>query len=205
LADGTVETLADSYKGRRLNCPNDVICAPNGDIIFTDPSFSLRRNDGTKPGVEYPYEGVFRYSAADGSLKLLADDFIAPNGLAMSEDGSLLYVVDSLQRAIRLFDVAEDGSLSKGRVFAEAIYGAERTTPDGMKLDSQGNVYLAANSNHGIWVFSAGGVLLGFIRLPETPENLAWGDDDWQSMFITARTSVYRLRTRVPGQPVHLA
>jgi gluconolactonase len=202
--DGTVETVVDSFQGARLNSPNDLISLANGDIIFTDPVYGLRQPDGSIAGQEYPFSGVFRWSAADGSLTVLADDFAAPNGLAMPDDGSKLYVCDTREGHIRVFDVAGDGSLQNGKVFCEARLGEREGRPDGMKLDSQGNVYLAANSPEGIWVFDPEGALLGFIGVGENPANLAWGEDGWRTMFVTAQTSVYRLEMKVSGQPVRL-
>lgn len=214
LPDGTVETLVDNYQGKKLNSPNDVIRAPNGDLLFTDPTFGLRRADGSQLEQEYPHAGVFRYSAATGELSLLADDFVAPNGIVLTDDGATLYVDDSRERTVRAFDVAPDGSLRNSRVFCRVEYQDEHTLPDGMKLDSLGNLYVAPNSRLGIWVYAPDGTLLGMIGVgeelalrgngPGGPANLAWGDDDWQTMFVTAVSSVYRLRMKVPGQPVTL-
>ena len=202
--DGRIETVVDSFEGKRLNSPNDLICLPNGDIIFTDPTYGLRQADGSIAGQEYAFAGVFRFTPATGTLTVLAEDFDAPNGLAMTADGSKLYVCDTRRQHIRVFDVAEDGSLRNGRVFIEAKHDGREGRPDGMKLDSQGNVYLAANSPDGIWVFSPQGELLGFIGVGESPANLAWGGDDWTTMFVTAQTSVYRVQMKVVGQPVDL-
>jgi gluconolactonase len=205
LPDGRIETVVDRYDGARINCPNDIICARNGDILFTDPILWLRQPDGTIVGQEYPTTGVFRYHVDERRLQLLADDFPAPNGLALSDDDSTLYVCDTRERHIRAFDVAADSSLQNGRVFCEARHDKHEGRPDGMKLDSQGNVYLAANSPEGIWVFDPQGRLLGFIGIGESPANLAWGGDDWRTLFVCAQTSVYRLRMKVPGQPVRFA
>jgi gluconolactonase len=205
LRDGTVETLVARWGDKRLNSPNDVICAANGDVLFTDPTYGLRRADGTIVGQEYPYPGVFRLSQEKGTLQLLVKDFAAPNGLALTEDGSKMYICDTREQHIRIFDVLEDGTIDNGRVFCEAKHGEHQGRPDGMKLDSQGNVYLAANSPEGIWVFDPQGTLLGFIGVGESPANLAWGGEDWQTMYVTAQTSVYKLRMKVPGQPVRFA
>jgi gluconolactonase len=222
-ADGSIETIADSYGGRRFNAPNDVICTPDGDLIFTDPFFGKRED------MHQPAQGVYRI-AKDGTVTLLADDFAAPNGLAMTDDGRTLYVDDLGRQNLRVFDVAPDRSLGKGRVLAElkneglppevTAYldrgmqpGATRA-PDGLKLDSRGNIYVTANRHEGLWVFDPRGTLLGFIGVgdetsvvdggPGGPANLAWGDDDWRSLYITATTSVYRIRMKVPGQPVRI-
>ncbi|HEU0075916.1 MAG TPA: SMP-30/gluconolactonase/LRE family protein [Dehalococcoidia bacterium] len=205
LPDGRVENVVDRFGDARLHCPNDIICALNGDILFTDPIFWLRQPDGTIVGQEYPTTGVFRYRLADGELMLLADDFPAPNGLALSDDDSVLYVCDTRERHIRAFGVRQDGSLTNDRVFCEFRHDDIEGRPDGMKLDTQGNVYCAANGPEGVWVFDPQGVLLGFIGVGESPANIAWGGDDWQTLYVCAQTSVYRLRTKAPGQPVRFA
>ncbi len=205
LPDGTVETAVDRYQGARLHCPNDIISALNGDFLFTDPILWLRQPDGTIVGQEYPTTGVFRYRVAEGELMLLADDFPAPNGLALSDDDSVLYVCDTRERHIRAFDVQPDGTLTNDRVFCEFRHGDIEGRPDGMKLDSKGNVYCAANGPEGIWVFDPQGKHLGFIGIGESPANLAWGGDDWKTLYVCAQTSVYRLPTKVPGQPVRFA
>jgi sugar lactone lactonase YvrE len=204
--DGAIETVAGDYRGKRLNSPNDVILAPDGDIIFTDPPYGLRQPDGSIQGQELPFNGVFRVSARTGELTLLVDDFDRPNGLVMSDDGSRLLVADTAREHVRVFDVAADGSLSNGRELVGQFRGQTGTLPparpDGMKLDSRGNLYVAANTEEGIWVFSPEGDLIGQIGLPETPANLAWGGQDWRTLYVTATTSVYRLPMKVAGQPV---
>ena len=214
LPDGTIETLVDRYQGGRLNSPNDVICAPNGDVIFTDPTFGLRQADGTMLEQEYPCAGVFRYTPSTGELRLLVDDFGAPNGLAITDDGRTLYVDDSRELHVRAFDVADDGSVSNSRVVCQVAYGDESALPDGMKLDSLGNLYVACNNRLGVWVYAPDGALLGMIGVgeersifrdaPAGPSNLAWGGDDWRTMFVTAVSSVYRLRMKAPGQRIRL-
>jgi gluconolactonase len=203
-ADGSVETVVGYYKGGRLNSPNDVICLADGDLVFTDPPYGLRRAEGSFGPQEVPFNGVYRVGADGSDLRVLVDDFVRPNGLVLSDDGSRLYIADTDRHHVRVFDVASDGSLSNGREFCDVRHGESIGRPDGMKLDSRGNLYIAANTVEGIWVFDPSGALLGFIGLPETPANLAWGGDDWQTMFVTASTSVFRLRTKVPGQPVYM-
>jgi gluconolactonase len=213
--DGTVSTLVDHYGDARLNSPNDVICLANGDLIFTDPVYGLRQPDGSIVGQEYPHSGVFRYSQADGSLTLLIDDNTSPNGLAVSDDGAKFYICNTGGQTVSVYDVQADGSLANGRVFCTLKEGDHQGRPDGMKLDSQGNVYVAGNSAEGLWVYAPDGTLLGFIGIgeevnrqrtaPGGPANLAWGDDDWQTIYATAVTSVYRLRMKVAGQPVLLS
>lgn len=224
-ANGSIDTLASSYDGRPLNAPNDVICTPDGDVIFTDPV--IRRPDAPPPSAR---SAVYRVAARDGSLMLLTDDLETPNGLVLSDDGRRLYVDDTRRQHVRVFDVDQDGRLSNDRVFCEVtaeglpapvaeflqqqLAGSQATTraPDGMKLDALGNLYVAANRGEGIWVFDPAGALLGFIGVSEEqsafgagrsgPSNLAWGDDDWRMLYVTAVTSVYRIRMKVAGQPV---
>lgn len=197
---GRAETVVDSYKGKRLNSPNDVVVRSDGSIFFTDPPYGLR--NGTE-GKELDFNGVYRIDPR-GELHLLVDDFDRPNGLAFTPDERRLLIDDTVRGHIRVFDVAGDGSLSNGRVFAE-LKGApgERGAPDGMKVDSEGNVYCTGPA--GVWVFDPNGRFLGRIVTPEVPANLAWGDPDWRTLYITARTSLYRIRLAVPGIPVGLA
>jgi gluconolactonase len=199
--DGSVETIASDYEGKQLNSPNDVICLSNGDLVFTDPPYGLRRPDGSFGPQAIPFQGVFRCTP-DGMVTALVSDFNRPNGLVVSDNGRTLYVCDTDQHHVRAFDIGADGSVSNSRLFADLQYGDATGRPDGMKLDSFGNLYVAANTMEGIWVFDPSGALIGLIGLPETPANLAWGGDDWRTMFVTASTSVYRLPMKAPGQPV---
>jgi gluconolactonase len=194
---GRVETIADAYPGKRLNSPNDVVVRSDGGIYFTDPPYGLRNQS---EGKELPFNGVFRLDAG-GALHLLADDFERPNGLALSPDEKTLYVDDSARFHIRAFEVAADGSASGGRVWAELKpKPEERGVPDGMKVDAEGNVYCTGPG--GVWVLGENGRLLGRIVMPEVTANLAWGDADWRTLYLTASTSLYRLRLSVPGVPV---
>jgi sugar lactone lactonase YvrE len=195
-ANGTVETLADAYEGKRLNSPNDVIVRSDGAIFFTDPPYGLRN---LSEGKELPFNGVYRLDA-NGSLHLLADDFERPNGLAFSPDEKTLYVDDSARFHIRAFDASPDGSLSGSRVLAELKPRPdERGVPDGMKVDSEGNIYCTGPG--GVWIFNTAGRLLGRIVMPEVTANLAWGDADLSTLYLTGSTSLYRLRLSVPGLP----
>ena len=193
--DGTVKVLAEHYDGGRLNSPNDVVVRSDGSIYFTDPPFGLRNGTENK---EQPCNGVYRI-ATDGDITRLLDDFDACNGLAFSPDESILYINDTFRRHIRAFDVAADGSLSNGRIFIE-MTGEEPGAPDGMKVDTMGNIYCTGPG--GFWIISPEGKCLARVFPPEPPANMAWGDNDWQTLYITARTSVYRMRFLVPGIPV---
>src|SRR5262249_13817779 len=154
-------------------------------------------------GKELSFNGVYKIDS-DGSLHLLADDFERPNGLAFSPDEHTLYVDDSAKYHIRAFDVARDGTLSNGRVLAE-LRGApdERGVPDGRKVDSHGNIYCTAQG--GVWILNDAGRLLGRIVMPEVTANLAWAGPDWRTLYLTASTSLYRIRLSVPGIPVGVA
>jgi gluconolactonase len=189
-ADGTVVSLAERYQGRRLNSPNDVVVKSDGVIYFSDPPY------GIEPGQrEQPCNGVYRI-LPDGTLERLIEDFDRPNGLAFSPDETTLYIDDSPRRHVRAFDVRPDGTLANSRVIADMDH-PQPGSPDGMKIDREGHLYVAGAT--GVWVFEPDGRHLGVITLPERPANCAWGDADRQTLYITARTGLYRVRTKVPG------
>jgi gluconolactonase len=193
---GQVHVLASAYEGKRLNSPNDVIVRSDGAIFFTDPPYGLRN---FTEGKELAFNGVYRIDP-DGSLHLLASDFDLPNGLAFSPDEKTLYVDDSAHFHIRKFDVSPDGSVSGGGVWAE-VKGKpdERGVADGMKVNSEGSVFCTGPG--GIWIFSDAGRVLGRVLMPEVTANLAWGDADLCTLYLTGSTSLYRLRVSVPGIP----
>ena len=189
---GKYTVLADRYEGKKLNSPNDVVIGPDGAIYFTDPTLDLVKGEQQ----EIPFQGVYRLDDK-GSVRLLTKDLSQPNGLAFSPDGKHFYVDDSEQRNIRMYDVAPDGSLSNGRVFGEEPGGPNDGVPDGIKVDRGGNLFVTGPK--GIWVWDAQGHHLGTIEMPEQPANLTWGDSDYKTLYITATTSVYRLRSRTRG------
>jgi gluconolactonase len=194
---GKDETVVDSYEGKRLNSPNDVVVRSDGSIFFTDPPYGLPRRI---EGKELPFNGVYRVDPS-GKIHLLVDDFELPNGLAFSPDERTLYVDDSARHHLRAFNVSSDGSLSNGRVLAELTpVTGEKGVADGMKVDRDGNIYCTGAA--GVWIFDRNGRFLGRIVTPEVPANLAWGDSDWKTLYITAQTSLYRIRMNVPGVPV---
>ena len=204
-ADGTRVVLAERFQGKRLNSPNDIVVKSDGSIYFTDPPYAVQPSTPGMPrppgwwtqpipGKEQPCHGVYRI-APDGTLHLLVDDFALPNGLAFSPDESVLYIDDSAHKHIRAFDVRPDGSLANGRVLLD-MASQDPGVPDGLKVDVRGNVFCTGPG--GVWVCRANGALLGRILLPELPANLAWGEDG-SVLFLTARTSVYRLPTRTRG------
>jgi gluconolactonase len=190
--DGKYKILADHYDGKKLNSPNDVILGPDGALYFTDPTMDLVAGEKQ----EIPYQGVYRLDA-EGHVKLLTRDLTQPNGLAFSPDGRHFYVDDSEQRNIRAYDVAADGTLTNGRIFGEEPGGKGDGVPDGMRVDKNGNLFVTGPK--GIWVWDAKGNHLGTIVMPEQPANLIWGDQDYRTLYITATTSVYRLKMKTQG------
>ena len=203
--DGTRTVLAEKFDGKRLNSPNDIVVKSDGSIYFTDPPYAVRigmpgivRPEGwwrqPIPGKELSFHGVYRLKP-DGAPELLVDDFALPNGLAFSPDESVLYIDDSAHMHIRAFDVRADGRITNGRILLD-MASSDPGVPDGMKVDVQGNVFCTGPG--GAWVCRPDGALLGRIVLPELPANLAWGEDG-SVLFLTARTSVYRLQTRTRG------
>lgn len=182
--DGKITILADSYEGKKLNSPNDIIVKSDGSIYFTDPPYGVKPEDR-----ELDFQGVYRIKP-DGKIELLVKDFDKPNGLCFSADESKLYIADSSNRRhIRVFKVAKDGTLSGGEVFAKL---SNKGCPDGMKIGPDGNLY--SSGPEGVWVFDPTGKHLETIPVPETPSNVAWGDKDGKTLYITARTGVYKAR-----------
>ena len=193
--DSSADVLATRYQKKRLNSPNDVVVRSDGSIFFTDPPYGLKDLSVWK---EQDFNGVYRISP-DGELLLLVDDFERPNGLAFSPDESVLYIDDSAKKHIRAFDVSRSGSLCNGRIFLD-MQDTEPGVPDGMKVDVQGNIYCTGPG--GIWIVSPEGEYLGRIVLPEIPSNLAWGGADKKTLYITARSSVYCMLMKIPGNTV---
>jgi gluconolactonase len=194
--DGGVTVLASHYDGRELNSPNDIVVKSDGSIYFTDPTSGREAFVGIPRPPQLAFSGVYRIDGATGALSLLVDDFAKPNGLCFSRDESQLYINDTTRFHIRVFDVNPDGSISNGRVWADTT-GEGRGVPDGMKIDTAGNLLCCAQG--GIHVFAPDGACLGVIRIPEQAANFCWGDDDLQSLYITATTTVYRVRVNVAG------
>ena len=205
-SDGTITTIADRYQGKLLNRPNDVVCRSDRSIYFTDPSLRVPANDR-----QYGFAGMFRI-APDGELHLATDGCEYPNGLAFSPDESVMYV--SITRVseecfgerergemcahmkIRAFDVAPDGSLVNNRIFAD-MSSADEGLPDGLKVDVEGRVYCTGPA--GVWVFDPQGNKLGVIGNGTAPRNLAFGGEDFRTIFTTPGDSLYSVRVKTPG------
>ncbi|HYT68719.1 MAG TPA: SMP-30/gluconolactonase/LRE family protein [Vicinamibacterales bacterium] len=189
--NGTVTVLADRFEGRRLNSPNDLVYKSDGALYFTDPPFGLPKAFDD-PRKELPFSGVFRL--ADGKLTVVASDLKGPNGIAFSPDEHYLYVTnwDTSRKIVMRYEVAADGSLANGCVFFDITGAPGEEALDGVKVDPAGNLFVSGPG--GVWIISAAGRHLGTIRAPELPANMAWGDADGRTLYMTARTGVYRLR-----------
>ena len=194
--DGRITTVASHYQGKELNSPNDIVCAANGAIYFSDPPYGRADYYGVPRPQQLSFQGVYRVGADPKSPDLLVDDFDKPNGLCFSLDGGRLFINDTGRQHIRAFDVASDGKLKGGAVWADTK-GEGPGAPDGMKLDSASNIYCCGPG--GIHVFAPDATSLGVIKVPEYTANMAWGDEDLKSLYITAATSVYRIRVQVAG------
>ncbi len=198
--DGSRKTLASRYEGKKINSPNDIVVSSDGSIWFTDSPGALYN-----PGMEsddvqqyLDFQGVFRI-APDGRLEAPIRDTVYPNGLAFTPDEKVLYVNDSRLGEIRAYDLRPDGSCGPMRLFHK-LQGDEPGIADGMKVDREGNVYCTGPA--GIHVISAQGELLGRLLIPDHCTNMAWGDEDWRSLYITTYRALFRVRVKVPGVEV---
>jgi len=192
-SDGRSEILMDRYEGKRLNRPNDVVCKSDGSIYFTDPGLRVPLAER-----ELSSAGVYRIGP-DGKTSLVADCEY-PNGLAFSPDERVLYVANTRwTQYIHALELDAGGQVVRRRIFADMSSDETDGVPDGMKVDVAGRVYCTGPG--GTWVFAPDGTRLGIIRTPEVPANLAFGGPDLRTLFFTARTSVYTLRVKTPGQP----
>lgn len=196
-ADGRITVLASHYEGKELNSPNDIVVARDGAIYFTDPDYGRREYYGVPRPPQLDFRGVYRVSADGDGLTLLAKDFAQPNGLCLSGDGRRLFVNDTERGHIRVFDVDPHGAVTGGAVWA-ALSGSGQGAPDGMKIDSEDNLYCTGPG--GIHVFDRDARLLGVIRVPEVAANFTFGGADLRTLFITASQGLYRATVAVPGR-----
>jgi gluconolactonase len=200
-ADGSITVIANSFQGRQLNRPNDVVVKSDGCIYFTDPWTSPAAPEQW----DLTFSGVYRVTPDLATMSLLIGDFIVPNGLAFSPDEALLYINDSRRGHIRAFELMPNGMLAKhtDRVFAD-LRGDESGVPDGMKVDVEGNVYCGGAG--GLWIMDPHGKKLGRIvhGAPATT-NLAFGGDDWKTLYFTSRNHLGAVNVKIPGLPVPAA
>ena len=194
--DGSVTVLASHWQGRQLNSPNDVVVGPDDGVYFTDPTYGRIEYYGVARDPELEVRAVFRVDPDGSALSMLADDFEQPNGLCFSLDGSRLFVNDTIRRHIRCFDVRDDGTVGSGPVWAETT-GEGEGAPDGMKIDSKGNLYCTGPG--GVHVFDPDANCLGVIRTPQYVANFAWGDSDLRGLYMTTVGSLVRARVGTPG------
>jgi gluconolactonase len=199
--DGTITTIADNYQGKRLNSPNDVVVKSDGSIWFTDPAYGIDTDyEGHKSPMEVDGCYVYRVDPSTGDIKVVADDFVRPNGIAFSPDESNLYIcdtgathVENGPRHIRVFDVAADGSLSGGDVFATCTNGLF----DGFRFDSDGRLWTSAND--GVHCYDPDGTLIGKVIVPGPVSNVVFGGIKRNRLFMTATTCIYAVYTFVSG------
>jgi gluconolactonase len=194
--NGSLTVVADRFDGKRLNSPNDLVYKSDGALYFTDPFFGLPRFEDDRRR-EQPHAGIYR--VAGGGVQLLSTELKGPNGIAFSPDERYLYVSnwDERKKVVMRWDVQADGTLAHGRTFFDATAAPGEEALDGLKVDREGNVYVSGPG--GIWIVSPAGRHLGTIRAPELPANFAWGDADGRTLYMTARSGIYRIRLNIPG------
>jgi len=208
---GQITILADSYQGKKLNSPNDLVYKSDGSLYFTDPPYGLRTQKDTDPEKELTVNGVYRIphaldqapgsAPARGDLQQLVADLTRPNGIAFSPDEKYLYVNNSEPKKIWMrYRVQPDGSLTDAKLFYDATADTRPGAPDGMKVDEQGNVY--STGPGGLWIFSPEGKPLGTILFTEKSANCTWAGPDRKTLYITASSSIYRIRLNIAGAPL---
>jgi gluconolactonase len=202
-----ITVLADSYQGKKLNSPNDLVYKSDGSLYFTDPPYGLTTQGDNDPQKELQVNGVYRVPGAReqklgtqparDKLQLVIKDLSRPNGIAFSPDEKFLYIADSGKKIWMRYLVQPDGSVAEGILFLDASSDNAPGGPDGIRVDKNGNLY--GSGPGGVWIISPAGKHLGTIKVPERVANVAWGDEDGKTLYITASTSLYRLRLKVPG------
>jgi gluconolactonase len=207
---GPITILADSYQGKRLNSPNDLVYRSDGSLYFTDPPYGLRTQNDSDPEKELKVNGVYRIAhalehkpgapPANADLQLVVSDLARPNGIAFSPDEKYLYVNNSEPKKIWMrYRVKQDGTLTEPKLLYDATADPRVGGPDGMKVDMDGNIYSAGPG--GVWIFSPEGKPLGTIVMPERTANVAWAGPDRKTLYICASTSIYRVQLKIAGEP----
>lgn len=208
-AGAKITVLADRFQGKRLNSPNDLVYRSDGSLYFTDPPYGLPTQGDSDPQKELDFNGVFRVRDAvshkpgapadPGKLELIIKDLTRPNGIAFSPDEKILYIAvsDPQHKIWMRYDVKPDGTVENGKVFYDATSAPGEGGPDGIKVDEKGNLY--GSGPAGVWVFSPDGKHLGTFKIPERVANLNWGGDDGRMLYITASSSLYRVRLKIRG------
>jgi gluconolactonase len=206
-AKAQITVLADSYQGKKLNSPNDLVYRSDGSLYFTDPPYGLPTQADTDPLKELPVNGVYRIPGArqhkagsapeNDKLQLVIKDLVRPNGIAFSPDEKYLYIAESGLKVWLRYKVQADGSVTDGKQFLDAKSDSTPGGPDGIRVDKEGNIY--GSGPGGVWIISPQGKHLGTIKVPEIVANVAWGDADAKTLYIAASTSVYKVRTKVAG------
>ena len=202
-----ITVLADSYQGKKLNSPNDLVYKSDGSLYFTDPPYGLETQGDNDPAKELQVNGVYRIPAARqqrpgtpparDKLQLVIKDLARPNGIAFSPDEKYLYIAESGKKVWLRYPVKPDGSVGEGTLFLDASTDTASGGPDGIRVDKKGNLY--GSGPGGVWIISPEGRHLGTIKVPERVSNVAWGDQDGKTLYITASTSVYRIKLGIPG------
>ena len=199
--------LADSYQGKKLNSPNDLVYKSDGSLYFTDPPYGLPTQGDKDPSKELQVNGVYRIPAARqqkpgtppdrDKLQLVIKDLPRPNGIALSPDEKFLYIADSGKKVWMRYRVQPDGSVTDGALFLDSASDPADGSPDGIRVDQKGNIY--GSGPGGVWIISPEGKHLGTIKIPERVSNVAWGDKDGKTLYITASTSLYRIKLKIAG------
>ena len=204
---GTITVLADSYQGKKLNSPNDLVYRSDGSLYFTDPPYGLPTQGDDDPLKDLKVNGVYRLVGArqhkagappeNDELQLVISDLPRPNGIAFSPDEKTLYIADSGKKVWMRYTVHPDGSVSDGKLLLDANTDKTPGGPDGIRVDKKGNIY--GSGPGGVWIISPEGKHLGTIKIPEVVSNVAWGDKDGKTLYITASTSLYRIKLSAQG------